>query len=279
MGKAAKKKIIVTNPNNDGHARTVMIVLIVAIVLALILAGVAIFIKKQSFTPQPDGTIAGTKSITGYAEPAEFSQGKGLWFKGGKLLSNAEIQNEAMSGTKVLEYYFDYTCNICNDVENLMDKGKQLEHLVEDGKALVVLRPTLTHAAPFAPFANNLIYWTAKNKPEKTWKLAKSLAEYAINTYKSADYENKQNDEEWKKQVMDPETVLKKIAKENGIDYSKVPPASKDSGSLPIMIYQERRMTALGQDTAGTPLYIANGKIVKLSGFNKDHKFLQHATL
>lgn len=277
MGKAARKKTVVSNPNNGGHARTVMIIVVVALVLALILAGVVIFTKKRAVVAQPDGTIAGTASLTGYAEPTEYSQGKGLWFKGGKLLSNDEIQQEAEKGTKVLEYYFDYTCNICNDVDKSLNNGKQLEDLAEGGKALVVLRPTLTHALPFAAAANNLIYWVAEKQPEKTWELSKALMHYAMKTYNTADWQK--DNPQWVEAASNPEPVVKKIAGENGIDYSQVPSPTQESGALPIRIYQEKRMVKLGKESAGTPLYIANGKILELGGMKLNDKLLENATL
>lgn len=278
MGKSSKNKVAVANPN-AGHGRTVMIIIIVAVVLALILVGVAIMTKKQAAVTQPDGTIPGTKTATGYAEPQEFSQGKGLWFKSGKLLSNAEIQKETEAGTKVLEYYFDYTCNICNDYDEKLGNGKQLDDLVEGGKALVVLRPTLTHALPFAPVANNLILWTAENAPDKTWAVQKDLAAYALQNYKSADYEKNQGNEKWTNEAQNPLPVVQKIAEKNGIDFAKVPPAAQDAGGLAINIYAQQRMTGLGRDQAGTPLYIANGKIVDLANLGKDDKLLEKATL
>lgn len=279
MGKVSNKKVVVANPNDSGHARTVMIVVVVALVLAVILAGVVIQTRKKAMVAQPDGTIPGTASITGYAEPAEFSQGKGLWFKAGKLLTNEEIQQEAEKGTKVLEYYFDYTCNICNDIDEILGKGKQLEDLVEGGKALVVMRPTLTHAAPFAHVANNLIYWTAQNHPEKTWKLAKDLSTYAMKTYKTEDFRNNQENPQWVDEASHPDSVVQKIAEDNGIDYAQVPPAAEDAGSLPITIYAEKRMKNLGQESPGTPLYIANGKVVNLSELGQGGNLLEKATL
>ncbi|EFM45702.1 thioredoxin domain-containing protein [Mobiluncus mulieris] len=279
MGKTSNKKIVVSNPNNAGHARTVMIIVIVALVLALALAAVVIVTKKRAAVSQPDGTIANTASLTGYAEPTEYSQGKGLWFKHGKLLSDEEIASEAAKGTKVLEYYFDYTCNICNDVDEKLNQGKQLEDLAEAGKALLVLRPTLTHNAPFAHVANNLIYWVAKNQPEKTWKLSKALTHYAMNTYKTADFQNNKNNSKWINEATNPEPVVKRIAEENGIDYSQVPAASPESGQISIDIYAKQRMAKLGENSAGTPLYIANGKILKLGGVKLSDKLLENATL
>lgn len=279
MGKKANKKIVVSNPNNGGHARTVMIIVIVALVLAVVLAAVVIINKKRAVVTQPDGTIPNTASITGYAEPTEYSQGKGLWFKSGKLLSNAEIASEAAKGTKVLEYYFDYTCNICNDVDKALNDGKQLEDLAEGGKAMLVLRPTLTHNAPFAHVANNLIYWVAENQPEKTWKLSKALTHYAMNTYKTADFQNNKDNPKWIEEATQPQSVVKRIAEENGIDYSQVPESSPDSGQISIDIYAKQRMTKLGKGKAGTPLYIANGKILELGGMKLSDKLLENATL
>lgn len=281
MGKASKKDVVVSNPNN-GHARTVLIVVIVAIVLALVLVGVAIISKKKveqtPASPTEDGTIAGTKEVTGYAEPDTISAGKGLWFKGGKLLSNEEIAQEMQHKAKVLEYYFDYTCNICNDFDEELNKGKQLEDLVEGGKALVVLRPTLTHALPFAAQANNLILYTAENQPEKTWKLQKLLSSYALKTYKSADF-NKTP--QWTTEAQNPGPIIQQIAKDAGIDYSLVPPAKNDAGSLYINLYAQQRAAGLGADPkrVGTPLFIANGRIMDMTNLGKDDKLLEKATL
>lgn len=277
MAKKREGKEISGSANTN--ARIILIVILVAIVLALVLVLVSIAVKSQRASVQPDGTIPDTKNLTGYAEPDTFDTGKGLWFKGGKLLQDKEISAEAKAGTPVLEFYYDYTCNACMDYEELL--GKQLDDLVQGGKAVVVMRPTLSHNLPYASQANSLLFWTATKYPDKTWKLQKSLMKYGIKSYTSKAYDKNQNNETWKQEALNPQIPLQRIAQENGIDFTKVPPPSAESGGIAIKILAEQRISKLGGDPehVGTPLYIANGKIADMSAVGKDKKLLEHLTL
>lgn len=268
-----------SNPTHSSTTRTVLIIVLVALVLGLVLVGAKIAMDKQQLATQSDGTIAGTKALTGYSEPATYETGKGLWLKGGKLLNDEQITAEAKAGTPVFEYYFDYTCNVCNDYDQFL--GTQMNDLVEGGKAVVVMRPTLTHDLPMAHMANNLLFWTAQNHPDKLWKLQKILADYTLNTYKSSDYEANRNNEKWQSEAKDPAPVLTRLAKEAGIDYSQVPEASTDSGRVSINILaQTRGPQQFGTNgSAGTPTYIANGKLLDVSGARKDKNFLEQAVV
>ncbi len=279
---SSKPNLTVSKPGN--RSGTILAIVLVAVVLALIIVFVKIASTKHEMTAQPTDTIAGTQTMIGFAEPQTYAAGRGIWLKGGKVLTNDEITAESKKGTKVLELYYDYLCNICNDVEDQLNKGKQLNDLVEGGKAIVVLRPTLTHAQQLkfpniAYSANNLMYWTAENQPDKLWELSKDLTKFAMDNYKSADYEKNQNNTEWAKTIREPDAELAKIAGEHGIDYSSVPPATEQSGLMPINILAEQRLKSLGRENAGTPLYIANGHPVDMSGIGKDDKLLEKATL
>ena len=167
---SSKPNLTVSRPGN--RSGTVLAIVLVAIVLALVIVFVKIATTKHELEAQPTDTIAGTKTMIDFAEPQTYEAGRGIWLKGGKVLTNEEITAEAKKGTKVLELYYDYLCNICNDVEAQLNDGQQLNDLVEGGQAIVVLRPTLTHAQqlkfPNIAFsANNLMYWTAENQPDK----------------------------------------------------------------------------------------------------------------
>lgn len=280
--KSSKPNLSVSKPSNRSGA--VMAIVLVAIVLALVIVFVKIATTKHELAAQPTDTIAGTKTMIGFAEPETYAMGRGIWLKAGKVLTNDEITAEAKKGTRVLELYYDYLCNICNDYEAQLNDGKQLNDLVEGGKAIVVLRPTLTHAQQlkfpnFAYSANNLMYWTAENQPDKLWELSKDLTEFAMENYKSADYEKNQNNTQWAQTIRNPDTELAKIAGKHGIDYESVPPATDQSGLMSINILAEQRAQSLGRDSAGTPLYIANGKVVDMTGLGSDEKLLEKATL
>lgn len=286
MGKKnqAGKTLKVSSPSQSSHSRTILAIVLVALVLALVIVFVKIAADKKELNAQPTNTIPGTKALIGYAEPTTYAEGRGIWLKGGKVLSNDEVASEAKAGTKTMELYYDYLCNACNDVEEALDNGKQLEDLVEGGKAMVVLRPTLTHGGQlgfpnFAFSANNLMYWVAENQPDKLWDLSKDLSKFALDNYKSADYEANQNNEQWSQTLRNPDAKLTEIAKKHGIDYAKVPPATEQSGALPIQIMAAMRLADLGRDAAATPMYIANGHIIDMSKLGQDHKLLENATL
>ena len=279
---SSKQNLTVSRPGN--RSGTVLAIVLVAIVLALVIVFVKIATTKHELAAQPADTIAGTKTMIDFAEPQTYETGRGIWLKAGKVLTNEEITAEAKKGTKVLELYYDYLCNICNDVEAQLNDGQQLNDLVEGGQAIVVLRPTLTHAQqlkfPNIAFsANNLMYWTAEYQPDKLWELSKDLTGFAMNNYKSADYEKNQNNTEWAQTIREPDAELAKIAAAHGIDYKSVPPATPESGLQAINILAEQRVKSLGRDSAGTPLYIANGRVVDLTGLGSDDKLLEKATL
>ena len=68
-----------SNPTHSSTTRTVLIIVLVALVLGLVLVGAKIAMDKQQLATQSDGTIAGTKALTGYSEPATYETGKGWW--------------------------------------------------------------------------------------------------------------------------------------------------------------------------------------------------------
>lgn len=114
----------------------------------------------------PDlGPAAQTEATIAWAEPAQYQQGRGIWVSGGKVLDNAAIDQALAKKLPVVEIYYDYTCNFCNDLEQI--HSQEFQDLATSGQAVLVYRPVLTHNGPLALPGNEVAYWVAAHEPEK----------------------------------------------------------------------------------------------------------------
>lgn len=265
MGKSSRKNRVAPVSTQSSSKAHWILIGVLAVVLIGVLVVVTMLVAQKNRTTQPEGTIAGTKAVTGYSEPATFDSGRGIWIKGGKMLNNEEITAEMENDPTVVELYYDYTCNFCNDLEQAQSAA--FERFADDGKQILVLRPTLTHAGPLAAPGNNVFKWLIENQPEKALAFNAALQAFTaenLNSQASTD------DAAFKQAYEEPLKVIQDAAEKAGVtlpdNLEEIAGASPTYGEAAINALAQTRASTLGIQPA-TPLVIVDGKPFELTDY------------
>lgn len=274
----AKANYAAQRSKQQARAKRNLAILIsaLAVVLILVLALVAYVASRARSTAQPEGTVSGTKVAIGYAEPSSIETGRAYWIKSNKLLSDSQISSELASGARVVEYYFDFTCNGCNDFGKVHEA--ELEKIMDDGKTLVALRPSLSHAGPLAQIANQVLLWSYNNDPDKFMSLYREFSKLGHEHLTSPLYANRSKDPMTNILDANPQPTVEKILDKLGLDkkLATLDPNNPPPGQAALADLAQLRAPKLGI-SAATPTVIVNGRAVDLKNFEEDPNLITKA--